>query len=55
MTRIPTKTCKVLTCKIVCGQPELNYITGFNDLFQKIIEAKKFIFFDFDVKSGYLK
>ena len=40
MTRISYKTCKVLTCTILCGLPKLDQITGFYDLDRKIIEAK---------------
>ena len=54
MTIISYKSCKVLTCTILCGLLELLLVTGFNDLVKKIIEAKveekclkKVIFFDF--------
>ena len=40
MAIISTKSCKVLTCTILCVLPELYYVTGFNDLDRKIIEAK---------------
>ena len=40
MTIISYKTCKVITCTILCGLPELDYVTGFNDLVKKMIEAK---------------
>ena len=40
MTIIPTETCKVITCTILRGLPELDQVTGLNDLVWKIIEAK---------------
>ena len=40
MIIIPAKSCKVLTSTILRVLPELDYITGFNDLFRKIIETK---------------
>ena len=56
MNIIPAKSCKVITCTIQRVLPELDYVTGFNDLVKKIIEAKveekcikKVIFFDFEV------
>ena len=39
MTIISYKSWKVLTCTILCGLPELDKDTGFNDLVKKI-EAK---------------
>ena len=53
------KSCKVLTCTILCGLPELNYVTGFNDLVQKIIECRvgekcKQIEIFFDFEANYL-
>ena len=53
MTIIPSN---LLTCAIFCGLPQLDYISGFNDLVWKIIVAKidenckkKVIFFYFHV------
>ena len=40
MTIIPYKACKALACAILCGLPELDQVTGFNDLVRGIIEAK---------------
>ena len=40
MTIIPSKPCKLLTCTILCGLPELDYVTLFNDLVRIIFEAK---------------
>ena len=39
MTRISLKTYKVVTCTILCGLPVLDYVTVFNHLVRKIIEA----------------
>ena len=44
MTIISYKASKVLACKIVCGLPELYYVTGFKELIrakvEEIIKAK---------------
>ena len=40
MNIISYKSCKALTCTILCGLSELDEITGFNDLVRKIIETK---------------
>ena len=40
MTKIPHKSCKELACTILCGLPNLDQVTGFNNLICKIIEAK---------------
>ena len=41
MAKMPFKSCKVLTCTILCGLPKLDEITGFNDLVRKIVPAEK--------------
>ena len=40
MALIPAKSCKEITCTIMRVLQELDYVTGFNDLVRKIIEAK---------------
>ena len=40
MAIIPATSCKIITCTILRVLPELDYVTGFKHLLQKIIEAK---------------
>ena len=40
MTIIPTESCKAIACSILRFLPELDWVTGFNDLVRKIIETK---------------
>ena len=40
MTINPDNSCKVITYTILRVLQELDQVTGFNDLFNKVIEAK---------------
>ena len=40
MTINQAKSCKIITCTFLRVLPELDQVTGFNDLVMKIIEAK---------------